>query len=121
MPKAVKSYAVDISRTSTTSTTVYTCPAATTAKVIISSLLVGVTYDSAAAKLVIGLVTYAASASTDVTLNTGISAGGAVTHAPPIELHLTAGQTILAVTTVNIGSSAKATIKAQICVIEVES
>lgn len=117
MAKAIKSFAVDISRDSTTTTTIYTCPASTTAKVIVSSLYISCS-STYTAKLSIGLVDYATN-SAAITLNSGVSSGGAVSASAPIEVYITAGQTILVSTTVNpTGGDQLAVIKAQICVIE---
>ena len=112
MPKAIKSYAVNIANIQTsTSATVYTCPASTTAKLIISHI-----YGLAATScnLTIGNVVYGPM-TTALTFNNG-AASGALAFVQPLEMHITAGQTVSYAIVENNGNAAS--FRLQMCVIE---
>lgn len=115
MPQAIKSYAVNIANIQTsTSATVYTCPASTTAKLIISHIY-GVVMSAGACSLTIGNVVFGPMTTTALTFNNGL-ATGALSPSAPFEMHITAGQTVSYVITASSGNGA--TLRLQMCVIE---
>lgn len=114
MPKAIKSYAVNLSAITTdTTATVYTCPASTTAKVIVSYLY-GLVVSTGTCALSFGHHPFTAT-TTALTFNQP-PASGAFSPPQSLELYLTAGQTVSYVITA--AGPSPVTLKLQMCVIE---
>lgn len=115
MPQAIKSYAVNIANILTnTSATVYTCPASTTAKLIISHVY-GLIAGTGTCSLTVGNVVFGPMTTTALTFNNG-QASGAMSFIQPLEMHITAGQTVSYSITASPLNGA--TLRLQMCVIE---